>query len=75
MKVKELIEKLQQLDPELSVVLLPENDGIINPTVHVEGVWAGFDWWQGFAVLNTDRKIRADFSDVFARHAEKKAQK
>lgn len=69
MQVKELIEKLQQLDQSAAVVLLPKNSGIINPIVSITGAWSGFDWWDGMVVLKTDRDITADFSDIFNKDA------
>ena len=57
MLVKELIEKLQQLDPESSVVIVPKNDNLIYPNVSVVGAISGFDWYQGMVILGTEKDL------------------
>ena len=68
MKIKELVEKLNQIVSitpdyrlnELNVVIQVERVGTIGatPTVNVERVWTGIDWDSGKVFLSTKESLR-----------------
>lgn len=59
MKVKELVELLQDADPELNVVIDDTRFGTIggSPSVGLFRLAAGFDWDQGKLILYPEKSM------------------
>ena len=56
MTAKELIEKLQKMDPDSSVIIIPKGSRYINPRAQITGVYEGFDWYSGSIILATSEE-------------------